>query len=752
MSVSVGIDLGTTFCAVAYINPTTKLPTIIPNSEGKNLTPSVIQYYDGEFVFGSEAENAYNAGEENCAATFKRAMGSGEDYCYLGGKPYTSEQLSAMLLHHLKEEAEATLNDTIEDAVITVPAYFFSREREATIRAAEAAGLKVKCIIDEPSSAALAYGLNHWRENAKIMVYDLGGGTFDISLLQMGKDGALTTIVTKGNHTLGGRDWDKRVEDILINHFESKTDLSIRNDADLFSIVNGMSEGVKKKLSAMNMNSVDVTAFFPGYGPETVTITRQEFENNSEDLLERTGALCKSVLNEVGLKERDITDILLVGGSTRMPQVSEYLQKMFNKRPLLQVNPDEAVALGAAIKAAIKADTYTDVSLTVVDGKKKTDLSKRGLNLNSLVRTETKLSSVQSLSLKEITAHALGVIAINDEGNRYYNEVIIPANHPRPVRLAKKFLFNTSPDSANELTIYVLQGDSENPMDCEIAYKYVVSGIKHVNSARNSGTLIRIQYSYDANGVIHVQVRQENRNTDLPIRSEPVPRDKSVFGRPITGGNDTFSIAAGQHLGVIGTSQNVVHKYKEITFSNTEWEKYDNLSYHEPAHNFHEPKVHVVANKKKIEFHGYNISAMDEGVRYIINPRNDFEIECDINTSTIKEHPGGHLVISIGPISAHLNQSGGELFMDNNAVGRVPSKFHLKMSLCNGGDYEIAVDKKVIGSTHSDSFDDVEIIFGFVHDSHYCELISHAYVSDIQMHETDNTGGDDNPETDTWDD
>ena len=168
MGVSVGIDLGTTFSAVAYIEPRTKQPTIIPNREGKRITPSVIQFLDGEVVLGSEAEEALAAGEPDCVATFKREMGSDEPYCYIDGKPYTSERLSSILLQRLKEDAEAALGESITDAVITVPAYFYSREREATINAAKAAGLKVRKIIDEPNAAAMAYGLNNWRENAKI--------------------------------------------------------------------------------------------------------------------------------------------------------------------------------------------------------------------------------------------------------------------------------------------------------------------------------------------------------------------------------------------------------------------------------------------------------------------------------------------------------------------------------------------------------------------------------------------------------
>lgn len=752
MSISVGIDLGTTFSAVAYIDPKTKLPQIIPNGEGSKLTPSVIQFLDGDVIFGSEAEDAYNTGEEDCVATFKREMGVDKPYCYIDGKPYTSEDLSAMLLKHLKEEAEATIGETIRDAVITVPAYFYSKEREATIRAAETAGLKVKKIIDEPNAAAMAYGLNHWRENANILVYDLGGGTFDVTLVHMGKNGVLSTITTRGNHKLGGRDWDARIEDILVTRFESETGLDIKNDRELLSIVSGMSEGVKKQLSAQNMQATKVSASFPGYGKVTVTVTKTEFEENTADLLDRTGALCLAVLEEAGLSQADVTDVLLVGGSTRMPQVPVYLQRLFKKHPLSHVNPDEAVALGAAIQSSKENESYAALSVQVVDGKKKTDRTSNGLSSHVSVRAERKLNSLSMLSLRETTAHAMGIIAINDEGNRYYNEIIIPANHPRPVRAAKKFRFFTSPKGNNELAIYVLQGDSQNPLDCQITYKYVVTGIQHVKRGEKFGTAIRIQYSYDVNGVIHIQARQEDSRVDLPIRKESVPSDISKFGRPVSGDTKDQGFSLGLQLGGSRSGQSVVHKYKAITFSNVEWVKYDNVIMHPSGAEYNEPSVHVIANEERIEFHGYNISQMNEGVRYKIDPNDDFEIECDIDTSTISPHPGGYLEISLGLISAHLTENGGDILLDGVSIATVAPRFHLKMSLTEGGKYEVAIDGKVAGTQFKASRHEINVQFGFVHDAHYCHLLSHAYISDISMMQAVGQEGDDNPDAETWDD
>lgn len=745
MSISVGIDLGTTFSAVAYINPANNLPEIIPNREGEKLTPSVIQFLEDDVVFGSEAESAYNAGAENCVATFKRKMGSDEPYCTIDDKPYTSEELSAMLLRYLKEGAEEAIGEPIKDAVITVPAYFYSKEREATKRAAEAAGLKVKRLIEEPAAAAMAYGLNHWRENANILVYDLGGGTFDITLVHMGKDGSLSTIATEGNHMLGGRDWDARIEDILVSKFEDETGISIREDRELLFIIKGMTEGVKKQLSRQEMMKVSVS--FPDYGKASVTITKAEFEEQSADLLERTGALCRAVLEKAELSMNDVTDVLLVGGSTRMPQVPAYLQKLFHKRPLSHVNPDEAVALGAAIQSTKENPSYTGLSIKVVDGKKVTDRPKAGLT-DPPVGPEKKIGNISAFSLRESTAHAMGVIAVDDENSRYYNEVIIPANHSRPVRAAKKFRFYY-PQGENEFSIYVLQGDKENPLDCELQYKYIVTGIKPVNRGKVIGTVIRIQYSYDVNGIIHVQARQEDSTVDLPIRQESVPDDISVFGRPVSEG-----IEGGLNFGM-KSGQGLVHRYKAITFSNVEWVKYDNIPVHENGAQFNEPTVHVIANEERIEFHGYNISAMDEGVRYTIGPSDDFEIECDINTSTISPHPGGYLEISLGLISAHLTQNGGDILLDGVQVATVGPQFHLKMSLTNGGEYDVEIDGSNVGNKFQASKTDIDVQFGFVHDSHYCQLLSHAYISDISMTQAiagQGEEGDDNPDTETWDD
>ena len=749
MAVSVGIDLGTTFSAVAYVDPNTKMPKIIPNREGSKITPSIIQFINGMPVFGSEAESAFAASEPGCVATFKRSMGSSEVYCTIDGTSYTAEDLSALLLRRLKEDAEAELGDVIHDAVITVPAYFYSPHREATVKAAANAGLKVKKIIDEPNAAAMAYGLNNWRENANILVYDLGGGTFDVTLTRMGRDGELTTIATRGDHFLGGRDWDDRIELLLLEKFDDETGIETNSDPIIKAMIRGLTEGVKKQLSVME--TAKVTAAIPDFGVASVFVTRAEFEEKTVDLIDRTGALCQAVLEEVGLNLRDVTDVLLVGGSTRMPQVSQYILKLFGKKPIAHINPDEAVALGAAIQATKETEKYTKLSVQVMsDGKKVTDHANSGLSARAVVKPSKKLSGIGLLTLRETTAHAMGIVAINDDGNRYYNEIIIPANHPRPVRAAKRFRFYTSPNSKNELEIYVLQGDSENPLDCIIPYKYVVTGIQHVNKGEKIGTVIRVQYSYDENGIIHIQARQGNEEVDLPIRKDDVPADISRFGQPVISSYSNQDFSFGVQLGH-SSSESVVHKYKAITFSNVEWEKYDNIAVHPSGAEFNEPSIHVIANEEVIEFHGYNVSKMDEGVFYTINADDDFEIECDINTSTIQPHPGGNVKITLGIITASLNENGGDIFLDGKSVATVGSKFRLKMSLTNGGYYEVYANGRLTGNKVKPSMGGINVCFGLEHESHYCNILSHAYISDIKMKQRINQDlENERSETDTW--
>lgn len=543
MGIKVGIDLGTTFSAVAMMDEKKGQPVIIPNTYGERITPSVIQFTeDDEIIVGTEAKEAFETGESGCVSVFKRSMGSQDPYCSFYGKKYTAEDLSAILLRYLKEETEAATGQEVEEAVVTVPAYFYHKERLATMNAAKKAGLNIRQIINEPTAAAMNYGVSHWRENARVLVYDLGGGTFDVTLVQMKKNNRMESLQTTGDHTLGGKDWDARLCSIIEKKIGEETGYYVSEYPEIHQMVNQGAENIKKQLT--NKNTASARLNIPDYGWYSTIITREEFEQSTSDLIERTGTLCESLLRGLGIGWSDITDVLLVGGSTRMRQVASYLRGVSGHIPLCQVNPDEAVALGAAIQAHLPLPMYTVIT---------TEVSKDENNLNhvlpfnfkkkaSLLETdkttlyprtvgkEYALNNALSMSHIDVVAHAMGVIAVNVEGTAYINKTIVPANQAIPVKCAEAFHYYTSPRGENEVEIYVLQGEKA-PLDCEIIGKYVVSGITH--DRNNNPTVIKIQYSYDVNGMIHVQARQGTSEVDLPIREEAVPTDMSQFGRAI---------------------------------------------------------------------------------------------------------------------------------------------------------------------------------------------------------------------------
>ncbi|MBQ9082549.1 MAG: Hsp70 family protein [Clostridia bacterium] len=528
----IGIDLGTTYSLAAIFDEKTGQPKIIPDRNGNKITPSVIQILEnGEILVGWEAKEACEAGEYGCVSAFKRGMGKEEMYCTFYGKDYTSVELSAILLRYLKEEVEYVTGQTVDEAVVTVPAYFYHKERKATMTAARQAGLNIRQIINEPTAAAIHYGAKHWRENARILVYDLGGGTFDTTLIRMKKDGEMESLQTLGNHTLGGKDWDERLSNLVEEKIEADTGFRTETDRAVRQEIRQGIENVKKQLTQRNTASVRL--HLPGIGLYTVNVTRDEFDQRTRDLIERTGDLCSSLLQRCGLQWTDITDILLVGGSTRMRQVPEYLKAISGHTPLAQVHPDEAVALGAAVQVHKPLPEYLVVSSTAAPAADKPYLFRRkkpAASVPETVGAEKQLSNALCVTPMDVVAHAMGVIAVNQEGTHYINKTIIPANQRIPVKYAEAFHYYTSSKSDNELEIYVLQGEKA-PLECQIIGKYVVTGIVHDRAA--NPTIIRIQYSYDVNGMIHVQARQGDAQEDLPIREEPVPEDMSKFGRPV---------------------------------------------------------------------------------------------------------------------------------------------------------------------------------------------------------------------------
>ncbi len=539
MGIKIGIDLGTTFSATAIFDEKTGQPKIIPDREGNKITPSVIQFLEnGEIIVGWEAKDAYEAGEYGCVSTFKRGMGKDGMYCTFYGKTYTSVELSAILLRYLKEEVEYVTGQTVDEAVVTVPAYFYHKERKATMAAARMAGLDIRQIINEPTSAAMNYGAKHWRENAKILVYDLGGGTFDVTLIRMKKNGEMESMQTLGNHTLGGKDWDERLTQIVEEKVEADTGMLASECREVHQTIMQGIEALKKQLTQRMTASMNV--YLPDYGTYTAEVTRDEFDQRTRDLIERTGDLCNNLLQGCSMQWSDVTDILLVGGSTRMRQVPEYLKSISGHTPLAQVHPDEAVALGAAIQVQKELPEYMVIGIGAAEPtsgdpgyafrRKKPGKARTASSEPEVVGAETQLSNALCVQQVDVVAHAMGVIAVNKEGTHYINKTIVPANQRIPVKCAEAFHYYTSPKSDNELEIYVLQG-VKAPLECQIIGKYVVTGLVH-NPDENP-TTVKIQYSYDVNGMVHVQARQGDARKDLPIREEPVPADMSKFGRPV---------------------------------------------------------------------------------------------------------------------------------------------------------------------------------------------------------------------------
>ena len=529
MGIKVGIDLGTTFSAVAMVDPQTGKPAVLPinkHSDNQYIIPSVIQFDSkgNVIAIGDEAKEAFEAGDSGCISVFKREMGNPGAYCTINGRDYSAEDLSAILLKYLKEQTEEYAAKKIEEAVVTVPAYFTHKERQATMNAASAAGLRIKQIINEPTAAAMTYGLEHWRENSIIMVYDLGGGTFDVTLVQMKGDNRLESLKTTGDHILGGKDWDERLVSIISGKIREDTGINAEDDPDLRHSLRMNAEKYKKQLTNGNAR---ITLNIPDYGRYSTQVSIDEFEKNTSDLIEKTGSLCKKILSDLELSWKDITDILLVGGSTRMPQVSKYLEKISGHKPIKHVNPDEAVALGAAIQVHAAKAKYSVLSSSRPSERKNYALASGKVG-------QSKKCYALSMSQQDIVAHSLGIIAVSQDGSRYVNRTIVPANQQIPVKCAEGFNYYTSGKKDNEVEIFVLQGDTD-PKLCdmyEYIAKYVAYGISH--DKKNNPTLIKVQYSYDINGMIHVQARQGDSDYDLPIRTEKVtPEDVEKFKGPV---------------------------------------------------------------------------------------------------------------------------------------------------------------------------------------------------------------------------
>jgi molecular chaperone DnaK (HSP70)/uncharacterized protein YegL len=501
MGIKVGIDLGTTFSAVARINPASGKPEIIKNSFNSPVTPSVLYFNeDGSVLFGEEAKEMQAMGDMNTAAFFKRSMG--REYVVLDfyGKSYTATDLSALFLKKLVQEAENSAGEKIESAVITVPAYFTHKERQATIEAGRKAGLNVQAVINEPTAAVLAYGLNTGDTEQTVLIYDLGGGTFDVTIARISKD-KIDILGSDGNHELGGKDWDDCIARYLARYFREQYDVDLSDDEAASAALHVTAESVKKQLTSRDEVKVPIVS----QGVHgSVTITEEQFEDITGYLTHMTSDLIDSLLKSLNMTWNDITGTILVGGSTRMRMIREFVKKMSGREPLAGVNVDEAVALGAAVRANMEE------SYSIGGGQG---------GLYSLPGAK---------QISDVTAHALGMIAINGDGSRYINSVIIPKNTSIPAKQNCPYSFATRAKD-NELEVYVLQGSFERPLDNVVLDKYVITGIEHVNTRKS---VIDVSYSYTADGIVEVSAVQKETGRALNVRTEKVPEDMSWTDLP----------------------------------------------------------------------------------------------------------------------------------------------------------------------------------------------------------------------------
>ncbi|MBR3818035.1 MAG: molecular chaperone DnaK [Clostridia bacterium] len=460
MAKVIGIDLGTTNSCVAVIEGGE--PVVIANAEGARTTPSVVAFgKTGERMVGQVAKRQAITNPDRTVASIKRQMGT--DYkVTIDDKKYTPQEISAMILQKLKTDAEAYLGDKVTEAVITVPAYFTDSQRQATKDAGKIAGLEVKRIINEPTAAALAYGIDK-ETDQKVMVYDLGGGTFDVSIIEMG-DGVQEVLATAGNNKLGGDDFDQRVINWLADQFKAEQGIDLRGDKMAMQRLKEAAEKAKIELSGVTSSNISlpfITADATGPKHLETTLTRAKFNELTADLVEATMGPVRQAMSDSGLKTSEINKVLMVGGSSRIPAVQEAVKRFMGTEPFKGINPDECVAVGAALQAGVLG------------------------------------GEVQGLLLLDVTPLSLGIETMGG-----INTKIIDRNTTIPVK--KSQIFSTAADNQPSVEVHVLQGEREFARDNKTLGVFHLDGIM---PARRGVPQIEVTFDIDANGIVHVSAK-----------------------------------------------------------------------------------------------------------------------------------------------------------------------------------------------------------------------------------------------------